>query len=91
MPLYEYSDPCTGVKVELRRTVEDRNKEIVLKRTRRVPDRLLVFGSHPTEEQSFDQKILKGYYRKEEKEGSRFKSGYSKKTLAKVFAEAKSL
>ena len=91
MPLYEYSDPETGVKVELARPVEDRNKEIILKRLKDIPDSLVVFGSQPTEEQSFDKKILEGYYRKEEQEGSRFRSGYSKKTIAKVFAEARSL
>lgn len=91
MPLYEYSDDETNVKIELRRPVEDRNKEIVLKRTKNIPDRLIVFGSQPSEADKFDHNILKGYYRKEEREGSRFRSGYSKKTLARVYEHARKL
>lgn len=91
MPLYEYHDPETGVRVELSRHVEDRNKPIVLMRTKNIPDRLAVFGSQPTPEQSYDREILQGYYRQEQEQGCRFRSKYTKKHLAKVYAEAKTL
>ena len=86
MPLYEYHDPETGVTVELRRPVEERDKEIVLRRASTVPERLAIVGSGPTEDQLFDARIQKAYYQKEEKEGSRFRSYYNQKTLAKAWA-----
>ena len=78
------------------RSIGDRNNPVVIdgiryQRTKLVPDRLIVFGTQPTKEQAFDKNILKGYYRKEQNEGSRFRSAYTKKQLAKVYAEAKSL
>ena len=86
MPLYEYHDPETGVNVELRRPVEDRDKAIVLKRANTVPRRVAIIGVAPTQEESFDANIKKAYHKKEEKEGSRFRSVYDKKTLAKAWA-----
>ena len=86
MPLYEYHDPETGVSVELRRPVEDRDKAILLKRTNTVPRRIAIVGAGPTEDQVFDAKVKAAYYKKEEKEGSRFRSFYNKKTLAKAWA-----
>ena len=73
MPLYEYGDPETGATIDLKRPVEDRNLPVVIdgvtyQRTKLVPDTLIVFGAQPTEAESFDHKILKGYYRKEEQE-----------------------
>lgn len=96
MPLYEYIDPEKCTSVEIMRSVEDRNKPLVIdghtyKRSTFIPTRVIIFGSHPTKDQSFDKKILQGYYRKEQQEGSRFRSGYTKKQLAKVYAEAKTL
>jgi hypothetical protein len=95
MPLYEYTSAAGG-KVELHRSVEDRNKDVVIdgavfKRSKFIPDSLLVFGSQPSAADAFDANILKQYYRKEEREGSRFRSGYSKKQLQKVYAHARKL
>jgi hypothetical protein len=42
-PLYEYADPETGVRVELRRPVDD-HKPIVLIRDKTVPDRVTIYG-----------------------------------------------
>jgi hypothetical protein len=86
MPLYEYHDPHTGVSVELRRPVEERDTPIVLTRKSNIPQRVAIVGMGPTEEQTFDANIRRAYYKKEEKEGSRFRSGYSKKTLAKAWS-----
>jgi hypothetical protein len=88
-PLYEYSDPGTGVKVELRRPVDDRNKPIVLIRDKTVPDRVTVHGLEPSESESFDTGIVKALHRKEEREGSRFKCAeFSKAQLKKVWMES---
>jgi hypothetical protein len=88
MPLYEYADPETGVRVELRRPVDDRNKPIVLNREKTIPDRVTIHGLEPTESESFDSGIVKALHRKEEREGSRFKCGeFSKDTLKKVWME----
>jgi hypothetical protein len=85
-PLYEYHDPHTGVNVELRRPVEERDTPIVLTRKSNIPQRVAIVGVAPTEEQAFDASIKAAYYKKEEKEGSRFKSGYSKKQLKEAWS-----
>jgi hypothetical protein len=88
MPLYEYADPETGVKVELRRPVEARNEPIVLRRTKSVPDRVSIHGFEPTESESFDAGIVKALHRKEEREGSRFRCAeFSKAQLKKAWME----
>ena len=88
MPIYEYADPETGVRVELRRPVDVRNKPIILLRTSTVPDRVAIFGFESTPEEQFDQKIVRALYRKEEKEGSRFKCAeFSKKKLKEVWVD----
>jgi hypothetical protein len=86
MPLYAYEDPETGVKIEIRRPVKDRGKPIVLRRLKTVPDRLAVVGLGPTSDQEFNARIKRNLHKKEEREGSRFKSGYSKKTLSKAWS-----
>ena len=86
MPLYAYEDEETGVKVELRRPVKDRDKPIVLRRPKTVPDRLAVVGLGPSEDQQFNDRIRRGYHRLEEKQGSRFRSGFKKKQIAKAFS-----
>ena len=43
MPLYEYSDPETGVRIEINRKVDDRNKPIVLMREKTLVMRI---GDH---------------------------------------------
>ena len=95
MPLYEYTNQF-GKTVELHRSVEDRNKEAVIdgavfKRTKFIPDRVLVFGTQPSQDDLHDVAVLQGYYRREEKDGSRFRSGYSKKQLARVYENARKL
>jgi hypothetical protein len=89
MPLYEYADPETGVRVELRRPVEDRNKPIILIRDKAVPDRVTIYGFEPTEAAVYDAGIVKALHRKEEREGSRFRCGeFSKSQLKKVWMES---
>jgi len=79
MPLYTYEDPETGLKIDLRRPVEDRNKPIVLKRLKSVPDRVgVLVPCGATEDSSFNARMLKEHHKKEEREGSRFRSTYKK-------------
>jgi hypothetical protein len=87
MPLYGYSDPETGIRVEVRRPVDLRDQDIVLKRDRNIPDRISVIGETISEDQSYDAGIVRGLYKKEEKEGSRFRSQYSKDQLAKIWMD----
>ena len=87
MPMYEYADPETGVRVELRRTVEDRNKDIILKRVGSVPQRLSIHGLGPSESQQFDADILRSYYHKEEREGSRFQAAHTKQQIRDAWSE----
>jgi hypothetical protein len=88
MPLYEYSDPETGITVELTRRVEDRNRPIVLRRMKSVPDRVCLFGLGPTQEQQFNADILNGWYRNEEKAGSRLLTGeFTKDQIKKAWSE----
>lgn len=90
MPIYEYSDPETGVRVEIRRPVEARNKPIILSRTKTVPDRISIHGFESSEEEQYDAGIVKALYRKEEREGSRFRcEEFSKKKLKEVWLEKK--
>jgi hypothetical protein len=75
MPLYEYSDPETGVRIEIQRKVDDRNKPIVLVRSKTVPDRIAIYGTGPTPDQEFNKSILDGWYAREQEQGSRFNGG----------------
>ena len=87
MPLYEYYDPETNVRVELRRSVDDRNKDIVLKRVTDVPERLHVHVHGQTASQQFDADILRGYYQKEQRDGSRFQSSFTKEQIKDAWKE----
>jgi hypothetical protein len=88
VPLYSYKDEATGVRVELRRPVEERNNPIVLIRESSVPDRVTIYGFEPTEAEVYDAGIVKALYRKEEKEGSRFRCAeFSKAQLKKAWME----
>lgn len=92
MPIYEYHNPETDVTVDMHRSVEDRNKPVYIDgllfvRVSTVPARVSIHGVGPSEGERFDQNILQAYYKKEQKEGSRFKSGYSKNQLAKAWKQ----
>jgi hypothetical protein len=91
MPIYEYADEGTGVKVELWRPVDERNSPIVLRRTKNIPDRIAIHGLEPSESEAFDNNIVRALYRKEQREGSDFKGcqEFSKKKLKEVWVEHK--
>ena len=94
MPLYEYVNPVTGETIELRRAVEDRNKPVLKDgiawpRFGRVPKRLAVILPGPTPEEKFKTEVLRGYYDREQKLGSRFhyngRDGLTKKQIAEIW------
>lgn len=88
MPIYEYSDTETGIVVELQRHVEDRNKPIVLIRTKNIPDRISIHGLDPSDGDRFDDRVLKAYYKKEQKDGSRFDGkGFTKDQIKRAWTE----
>ena len=79
MPIYQYTDTRNGSVVELERTVAERDS--VPKHLKRftVPQKLTLFGvGEPREnpEGVNMTNLMKGYYRQEQKLGSRFKSQY---------------
>ncbi len=87
MPIYTYEDEATGLEVELRRTVEQRDRPIVLRRRRAVPSSVSVLvPTGATESSDFNSRMLKAHHKKEEAEGSRFKSSFDKRTIKEVWA-----
>jgi hypothetical protein len=55
--------------------VEDRDKPIVLKRAKTVPDSVNILLPGTTRDMSFNQRIRKSFYRLEQERGSRFLEG----------------
>ena len=80
MPIYQYTDTRNGSVVELEKSVAERDS--VPKHLKRftVPPRLALVGvGEPLDNPLGSNKtnIMKGYYRQEQKLGSRFKSEFS--------------
>lgn len=80
MPIYQYTDTRNGSVVELEKSVAER--DLVPKHLKRftVPQRLALVGvGEPLDNPLGSNKtnIMKGYYRQEQKLGSRFKSEFS--------------
>jgi len=80
MPVYQYTDTRNGSVVELEKSVAER--DLVPKYLKRftVPQRLALVGvGDPLDNPLGSNKtnIMKGYYRQEQKLGSRFKSEFS--------------
>ena len=85
MPVYHYFDEETGLRIDVRRKVEDRNKPITLKRDGSVPNRVGVIIPGATEAGDFNRTMRKAYHRKEEREGSRFRSEHSKSKIQRAW------
>lgn len=56
------------------RKVEERNKPLAFTRIT-VPSTITIHGFEPSEAEAFDKTMLRNFYKKEEKEGSRFRCG----------------
>ena len=74
MPLYEFYNEETGMRLLIPRKVEDRNEPLAFTRIT-VPSTITIHGFEPTPAEDFDNSILKKLHRKEERDGSRFQCG----------------
>ncbi len=79
MPVYQYTDTRNGSVVELERPVAERDQVPSHLKRFAVPQKLTLFGvGEPREnpEGVNMTNLMKGYYRQEQRLGSRFKSQY---------------
>ena len=80
MPVYQYTDTRNGLVVELEKSVAERDSVPKYLKRFTVPQRLALVGvGDPLDNPLGSNKtnIMKGYYRQEQKLGSRFKSEFS--------------
>jgi hypothetical protein len=80
MPVYQYTDTRNGSVVELEKSVAERDSVPKYLKRFTVPQRLALVGvGDPLDNPLGSNKtnIMKGYYRQEQKLGSRFKSEFS--------------
>ena len=80
MPVYQYRNTQNGGVVELERRVDERDKVPANLKRFSVPQKLTLVGvGDPSPEPGSDhvKNIMKGYYKYEQRLGSRFKSSYS--------------
>jgi hypothetical protein len=80
MPIYQYTDTRNGSVVELEKSVAERDSVPKYLKRFTVPQRLALVGvGEPLDNPLGSNKtnIMKGYYRQEQKLGSRFKSEFS--------------
>jgi len=80
MPIYQYTDTRNGSVVELEKSVAERDSVPKYLKRFAVPQRLALVGvGEPLDNPLGTNKtnIMKGYYKQEQKLGSRFKSEFS--------------
>ena len=80
MPVYQYTDTRNGSVVELEKSVAERDSVPKYLKRFTVPQRLALVGvGEPLDNPLGTNKtnIINGYYRQEQKLGSRFKSEFS--------------
>ena len=80
MPVYQYHDTANGGVVELERRVAERDKVPANLKRFSVPQKLVLVGvgeSAPEPGSDHVKNIMRGYYKYECRNGSRFRSSYS--------------
>ena len=80
MPIYQYEDTRNGSVVELEKTVAERDSVPRYLKRFSVPQRLSLVGVGEPLDNPLgvnQTNLMKGYYRQEQKLGSRFKSRYT--------------
>ena len=88
MPIYQYTDTRNGSVVELEKSVAERDSVPKYLKRFTVPQRLALVGvGDPLDNPLGSNKtnIMKGYYRQEQKLGSRFKSEFSADQVKRVW------
>lgn len=80
MPIYQYTDNRNGSVVELEKAVDERDSVPRYLKRFTVPQKLTLVGvgePHENPRGVNMTNLMKGYYRQEQKLGSRFKSQYT--------------
>lgn len=78
MPIYEYHHPVTGECIEARRSLAERDQPPAPDFIRRtVPSRVSPIATRPAPPSMRDG-VLRGYYQQEQRDGSRFRSAFTK-------------
>jgi len=86
MPLYEYVNKATGVRVSYYRPIAERDRPLLLEFERiTVPSSVNVIGGAADPSQ-IQNTILKSYYKEECNAGSRFKSRFTKEQIKKAWS-----
>ena len=87
MPVYQYEDIRNGKVIELEKAVAERDKVPRYLKRFQVPARLALVGVGEPLDNPLgvnQTNIMKGYYRQEQKLGSRFKSQYTPDSIKRA-------
>jgi hypothetical protein len=90
MPIYQYEDTRNGSVVELEKPVAERDSVPRYLKRFSVPQRLSLVGVGEPLDNPLgvnQTNLMKGYYRQEQKLGSRFKSRYTPDSIKRAAAQ----
>lgn len=90
MPVYQYEDTRNGSVVELEKTVAERDSVPRYLKRFSVPQRLTLVGVGEPLDNPLgvnQTNLMKGYYRQEQKLGSRFRSQYTPDHIKRAAAQ----
>jgi hypothetical protein len=90
MPIYQYEDTRNGSVVELEKPVAERDSVPGYLKRFQVPQRLSLVGVGEPLDNPLgvnQTNLMKGYYRQEQKLGSRFKSRYTPDNIKRAAAQ----
>jgi len=90
MPIYQYEDTRNGSVVELEKTVAERDSVPRYLKRFQVPQRLSLVGVGEPLDNPLgvnQTNLMKGYYRQEQKLGSRFKSRHTPDSIKRAAAK----
>jgi hypothetical protein len=94
MPIYEYEDTRNGKVVELEKTVAERDSVPRYLKRFTVPRKLTLVGVGEPLDNPLgvnETNLMKGYYRQEQKLGSRFKSKYTPDSIKRATLRRKKI
>ena len=90
MPIYQYEDTRNGSVVELEKPVAERDSVPRYLKRFQVPQRLSLVGVGEPLDNPLgvnQTNLMKGYYRQEQKLGSKFKSRYTPDSIKRAVAQ----
>ena len=94
MPIYEYEDTRNGKVVELEKTVAERDSVPRYLKRFTVPRKLTLVGVGEPLDNPLgvnETNLMKGYYRQEQKLGSRFKTKYTPDSIKRATLRRKKI